>query len=205
VQVTANTRKTVARACSSGESSLEASEIFSPSNDFEGSTSINIFKRGWVRLVEEYTSSNLTHDSDKLPALAGLVRKIPANSGDTYLAGLWRGSILDTLNLRVAAWEPDHMCDDPKHDTQVPPPRKSKVQFPTCYCAPSWSWASVNTQIQFPYEVLDSKAKLIDYQVLPADNYPFGRLQSGWIKVWVRLFLHFLYTLQYHFIGLHIQ
>jgi hypothetical protein len=161
------------------------------SSDSEGSrqtlSQFDSWNRAWVRLVEEYTSRKLTNDSDKLPALAGLARKLSAHSGETYLAGLWRGSVLDTLNWRVVVQEPDHMCDDPEHDAQLPPPRKADVKSLTCYGAPSWSWASINAQIEYPYGVLHSKAKLVDYHLVPVDSDPFGRLQSGWIKIWVRL------------------
>lgn len=142
----------------------------------------------WTRLIKGYTRRELTRDQDKLPALAGLAKTISANSGDIYLAGLWRGSILQTLGWQVSVYEPNHMCDDPEHSTFLPLPTKPKVQSPASYRAPSWSWAAIDAEIDFKYSLEKFMAKVIDCQVIPANSDPFGRVQSGWIKIFVSFY-----------------
>jgi hypothetical protein len=151
------------------------------------SVSNQLWSYAWTRLIEEYSRRELTRAEDKLPALAGIARTISACSGDTYLAGLWRGSILETLLWRVSVSESHHMCTDPHHDALLPPPAKSKVQSPTCYRAPSWSWAALDAHVDYSCCGLFEKsiAEVVDCQAVPADSDLFGRLQSGWIKLFV--------------------
>src|SRR5204862_4160395 len=142
--------------------------------------------RAWIRLVEEYSARDLTRDQDKLPAMAGLARKIAAWSGDTYLAGLWRSSLLKSLSWQVFVDEPDHLCNDPEHDAQLPSPTKSKVVAPSSYRAPSWSWAAFDARVKYQYAFEGPVAQVLGCEVIPARSDPFGRLQSGWIKLLVR-------------------
>lgn len=43
----------------------------------------------WMQVVSEYTSRNLTHSSDRLPALSGVAARVNEHRGRKYLAGLW--------------------------------------------------------------------------------------------------------------------
>jgi len=145
------------------------------------------WRLAWVRLVEAYTSRKLTHDQDKLPALAGLVRKISTHISDTYLAGLWRSSILETLNWRVFVDEPDVLSED-RELIPLLKPQKSEVRSPSRYRSPSWSWAAIDARVHFTHFDKPIMAKFVDCELIPASSDPFGRLQSGWIKLAVRFF-----------------
>ena len=60
----------------------------------------------WTAIVKDYTRSNLTYDSDKLVAIAGLAKatlRVMDVSNDSYLAGLWRKDLAVDLLWRVAA------------------------------------------------------------------------------------------------------
>ncbi|KAH8683333.1 heterokaryon incompatibility protein-domain-containing protein, partial [Tricladium varicosporioides] len=72
----------------------------------------------WMKLVEDYTSRDLTFERDKLPACL---------TKDYYLAGLWRKDLLVLFLWRVT-FGYNKMISD----------RTTQCQ------APSWSWASIN-------------------------------------------------------------
>ncbi|KAH7074279.1 heterokaryon incompatibility protein-domain-containing protein [Paraphoma chrysanthemicola] len=135
----------------------------------------------WTRLVEEFSKRKLTKDFDKLPALSGLANLIAANTGDTYLAGLWKSTLMTELSWSVKAFEPHHSCDDPKHDASMPAAHKSTVKYPSQYRAPSWSWASIDAEIDYIGSNSDGErlASLIDVSVKALGKDPFGRLASG--------------------------
>ncbi|KAK4569613.1 hypothetical protein LTR86_003376 [Recurvomyces mirabilis] len=78
----------------------------------------------WYSIVQIYSSCDLTHSSDRLPALSGLARRCAGLMNDRYLAGLWEEHLLYSLQWLVK-----------KPVTQ---PRAA------VYRAPSWSWACVD-------------------------------------------------------------
>lgn len=79
----------------------------------------------WDIIVAEYTRCNLTNTTDKLPALSGLASVYQANTGQTYLAGLWKEDLKNGL-----LWFAQPMPN------QIKPPSQSE------YLGPTWSWVS---------------------------------------------------------------
>lgn len=121
----------------------------------------------WRRTIDEYSRKDLTYRSDKLPALSGLARAFSITSPGTYLAGLWRNSLLDDL-LWFAL------------------PRNQGLAFRNSqYRAPTWSWASLdNASISYHHD----RARTISYQaeVVKAETVlsgpdPTGAVSSGFI------------------------
>lgn len=53
--------------------------------------------RSWHRFVRSYTGRELTNPKDRILALSGIAKKYPAALEDTYLAGLWKNSLLKEL------------------------------------------------------------------------------------------------------------
>ncbi len=103
------------------------------------------FNKRWYDLVSAYSRGGLTNPSDKLVALAGVADAVQRGSGLPYLAGLWRHRAA-ALGLLWVIWEP-------------PSARQA------LYCAPSWSWASVNGRVSLlPQVQIDYNAyrKVID-------------------------------------------
>ncbi|KAL9562332.1 hypothetical protein ACKAV7_013415 [Fusarium commune] len=47
----------------------------------------------WINLVKTYSKCSLTCPDDRLMAMAGIAEMFKKNTGDEYLAGLWRGQI----------------------------------------------------------------------------------------------------------------
>ncbi|KAM0356685.1 hypothetical protein ACHAPK_008813 [Fusarium culmorum] len=96
-------------------------DLYSLANESTGTSS-----RVWHDLLQEYTSRDLTFESDRLVAFAGIAAlyqnfaKLPPGS---YLAGLWRQVLLEDLLWSVLDGR--------------------KVLPPQLYRGPSWSWASV--------------------------------------------------------------
>lgn len=58
--------------------------------------------RSWHGIVQEYTNLNLSYPSDRFPALSGLAKAIMAQTGDQYLAGLWRSSFLSDISWQAS-------------------------------------------------------------------------------------------------------
>jgi len=83
--------------------------------------------RLWSNLVRDYSNCALTRADDKLPAFAGIASLFGEVTGDVYLAGMWRSSLLEQLNWWV---------DQPR------------CRISTVYRAPSWSWASLDGPIR---------------------------------------------------------
>ncbi|KAH7316886.1 heterokaryon incompatibility protein-domain-containing protein [Stachybotrys elegans] len=84
--------------------------------------------RAWWDLVERYAPLNLTHRTDRLPALSGLAKQMAKKRASSrYIAGMWEDSLdADLLwSRRGSSWP-------------ATKPVNSSV-----YVAPSWSWASI--------------------------------------------------------------
>jgi hypothetical protein len=84
----------------------------------------------WGRLVQSYTTLEITEVSDRLPAIAGIAQRFAPYMGDMqYSAGLWQdpSGILTTPQL---LWF-----------TETPAPRPAACETPT------WSWASVASPV----------------------------------------------------------
>lgn len=146
----------------------------------------------WKKIVAIYTGTNITKDTDKLVAISGIATHMKTHIGsgtDEYLAGLWSGHFAAQL-----LWQAVH----------VPPVqgilRKCR---PSVYCAPSWSWASVNANILFDSFISRESriqrvsstnhnqcplVNILSRWVIPASEFaPFGHLTSGEIRLQGRL------------------
>jgi hypothetical protein len=85
----------------------------------------------WRRIIEDYILLDLTHESDRLPALSGLASFFEAQfpASGKYMAGLWEGDL-----ARDLLWE----CEF--NGSNVAIPFRQRHSEPH---APSWSWASL--------------------------------------------------------------
>ncbi|KAF5622381.1 tol [Fusarium tjaetaba] len=84
----------------------------------------------WHRSVQEYSRLNLTYESDKTIALAGVAQRMQrTRPDDRYLAGIWEKHL--PLDLLWMVW---------------PTP---KIKKPRLARYPSWSWASVSSQVMW--------------------------------------------------------
>jgi hypothetical protein len=91
----------------------------------------------WFRMVEDYSNRNLTVETDKLPALAGLAQRENTVRKSSYIAGLWAEDLPSALLWRFSSWSARESID------------ANATTRPAEYLAPSWSWASVNGPISY--------------------------------------------------------
>ena len=81
----------------------------------------------WLRMVELYSSCEMTKSYDKLPAIAGIANVWPVPQADAYHYGIFKSNVCNSL-----LWL-----------------RNDKCVIRRTGRAPSWSWASVDGEVQF--------------------------------------------------------
>jgi hypothetical protein len=136
----------------------------------------------WPTVVNAFTRRDLTVETDRLPALGGVIAEMlrGTKEGDEYLAGLWRGSLFEDL-----LWEVDVMFAE----------KETKWRRPGRYRAPSWSWASVEGPVRMEikreeawggmYKTED--VRLVEAKVEPvSERNPYGEVKGGWLKLRTR-------------------
>lgn len=125
----------------------------------------------WYRLVSLYSKRDLSFRKDALPALSGLAHAfhhVYANK-DTYVAGLWLRDF-----MRGLLW----MTKD-----------SSKATRTLEYGSPSWSWASMIGELDWPSRTIDRHchynyaAELLDAQTTTDSTDPMGSTKGGTIKL----------------------
>lgn len=133
----------------------------------------------WERVIREYSRRDVTHEEDRLVALAGIASRFAETQGnkDVYLAGLWRSRIREEL-----LWTPSQLSSEPS--------------LPSVYVAPSWSWASVKTPEGIKW-ALDQEGEhddrfgqghtyveIIECETtVKTSELPFGEVTSGRIRL----------------------
>lgn len=95
----------------------------------------------WYQIVMDYTSCNLTYNSDKLPAITGLSNELLAANkvrNERFLAGLWQSDLAyGMLWIVVRSWMIKSVLDKGNE-------------------APSWSWASTVGRVTWNRTAEDS-------------------------------------------------
>ncbi|KAJ4985521.1 hypothetical protein SVAN01_08992 [Stagonosporopsis vannaccii] len=115
----------------------------------------------WRRIVQEYSTKKLSNEADIFPALQGIAKSLH-HQGD-YYAGFWE---TESLLLDLLWTNQDAIA-------------------PKMWRAPSWSWASVQGQIEFPRydDHLESLASILSINTVPLGSDPFGQLASGQLRL----------------------
>lgn len=128
----------------------------------------------WYSLLYSYYPRQLTKSSDKLPALSGIARTIEEETGDKYVAGMWRSQLIEGL-----IW-------------QAMGTLRGATKSPLEYRAPSWSWASMDGpfgNLGLGEDFLDENARwvdvatVIDCRVELKGENPYGEVKSGWLEI----------------------
>jgi hypothetical protein len=162
---------------SNHENILKLNDPFGSQGDDGSSAAESISKveqniyRYWAKVIQVYSSCNLTFQKDKLVAISGVAKALSGlfPNGTKYLAGLWAPNIVQDL-LRV-------------RNSKTPTVR------PTSYRAPSWSWASIdggvacNDLTRFSFDVT-----MIESKIVLAGDDTFGQVKSGLIRLYGPLF-----------------
>ena len=149
------------------------------------SPNLDLCLSNWKRVVQQYTHGQLSYESDKLVAIAGLAKhmqRVLLTPNITYLAGLWSFELIDWLMWRVS---------------ETLRPLSSKA-----YRAPSWSWASVEGEVEWrPYRSSNVRAGISKVDIWPDSTSnqlygasvveartnptsdPFGSVHGGYIQI----------------------
>lgn len=150
-------------------------------------------EKDWDKVVSEYTGLELTFETDRLAALAGLASRAHQFRQDQrYLAGLWENDLLESL-----LWTADTRSDAYAKTKRIRPA-----------IAPSWSWASVTGRITFDLKKAwgSHPCGLQDLQI----HYPvsqvntYGSVTGGCLTVTAQLFSIRLTDIRYTFSEYHI-
>ncbi|KAH0537763.1 hypothetical protein FGG08_005511 [Glutinoglossum americanum] len=139
-------------------------QIRTPSGPSEGPYRI------WKHIVRSYMECGLTKREDKLVALSGVAKEIGVLLNDEYIAGLWRKDLLNELTWTVF------------HGSVLDVLRSYR---PAKYRAPTWSWASVEGRVVFPWLLQAGPAlcAVLEAKVDAKSNDITGQLCGGYLKI----------------------
>lgn len=98
----------------------------------------------WYMTAQLYSNCKLTYGTDRLPALAGLARLYGKRLGYEYCAGLWKEDL-----ARGLTWYRSHPPRSFEREGKDIRDYKITDLAPDHF--PSWSWASCNYPISYPY------------------------------------------------------
>ncbi|KAH8742398.1 heterokaryon incompatibility protein-domain-containing protein, partial [Hyaloscypha finlandica] len=119
----------------------------------------------------------LSVSTDMLPAISGLARLVNSTINSEYLAGMWRDGLeWALLWFRTASENPPA-----RSSSQRPEPEK--------YVAPSWSWASIASpvdwrlNIQYQYPDVLPRFAIEETAVKLAGDDPFGIVESCSLRI----------------------
>jgi hypothetical protein len=136
----------------------------------------NIHAR-WLEVVGAYSRLDLSYETDKFPAISGLAHEFQRQTGDEYLAGLWKSDLHRSLLWRPAGVD------------NLSIPSNLLRRQPKQWRAPSWSWASWDGYINGSLAIWHQRVKykhdifILEAGIVPAEDDVMGRLKGGHIRV----------------------
>ncbi|KAF1851512.1 HET-domain-containing protein [Cucurbitaria berberidis CBS 394.84] len=113
----------------------------------------------WSYIITEFTARNVTYDSDRLIAIAGIAKALSPTLQSGYIAGQWTFSTLGLL------WYPNDST------------RCRRPKLAAGHNVPSWSWASVEGS-----PIFFDNASAMDL-ACRASFGPKGKRASAWSPV----------------------
>jgi hypothetical protein len=133
-----------------------------------------------------YSGSDLSYETDRLPALAGIaydVAKTTDTPGEQYLAGLW----LQTLHVDLIFYFPQAPYGSWEEMMSTLSSREE-------YLAPSWSWASCGWQKFYLESRDDDWEQAAAWSEVSAWTVPtginlFGQVSSGTVRMTTKTYL----------------
>ncbi|KAF1926103.1 uncharacterized protein M421DRAFT_7326 [Didymella exigua CBS 183.55] len=123
----------------------------------------------WHRIVEQYSTRELTMPADKLPAISGIASKIRKATHSEYIAGLWKSNLAFDL-----LWQ-----------RTVPTPTDGDSHALETWRAPSFSWSSLNAPVTYYTPDDDERATsrssitLVSSTVIPTGLNPLGAVSGA--------------------------
>lgn len=144
----------------------------------------------WYELVAVISPSNFTDRRDILPAIAGVARRVHEFTKHRYLAGLWEEDLFCGL-LWDTRPSTDHLI---RRSTSASLPQLLKAIKKADSIAPSWSWASRRSFLEFRIanqslmtcrvrRHLRADTRILQSRVLVDGVNPYGRIRSASISL----------------------
>jgi hypothetical protein len=116
------------------------------------------FGRQWTTIVRHYLKLKLTHSSDRLPALSGIIKCVQKKDTGKYIVGMWEKDIMYQLSwYHDPQHEPDHYIRP--HSTE-----------------PTFSWITSPSPVLWPYasDGIMTRCQFISSTGTPATSNPYG-------------------------------
>jgi heterokaryon incompatibility protein (HET) len=170
------------------EGLLQLSEAMKRGPDF-------VTREYWHQVVERFSGLEISYQSDRLPALAGIAKLIQEETGNEYVAGHWRESLPSSL-LWFRIHGAPALPPPPSSQSSPPRPTGTVSRLPD---APSWAWSSTTAQVKFtslyetnfPHRPVDGyqiTAQVVDLSTKPKTPLnPFGWLSLCRLSLRCRL------------------
>lgn len=137
----------------------------------------------WERMLEDYGYRLFTVIEDKLPAISGMAKYIADETGDEYLAGLWKSQLPSAL-----VWYA-HYHKYVEYHIELSD-LLNKLRSPTPYIAPSWSPFRLDIGFRRGFrrhlwrKSTDTyKSTVVDAIVKSDGENAFGRVREGRIRI----------------------
>jgi hypothetical protein len=120
----------------------------------------------WKRVVERYSTTQLTKHKDRLYALAGIAQTLKKRIGGQYVAGMWEIHLASQL-----LWQVPPVVHK---DRSIHYPSKRPDYEPGDVHAPSFSWAAVYTpggiKCSETYSGSDVRIDIVKFHGIPNKN-----------------------------------
>jgi Heterokaryon incompatibility protein (HET) len=126
----------------------------------------------WYRKISDYAARQITYNSDRFPAIAGLAKEVAAHTAYQYKAGLW----LEDVHAGLL-WNAPCLGVDASH-------------------APTWSWAVIDNRrhklrkhgwngvVSSCFVTNDEyRANIVEIYVKNVNDDPFGQVESAYIII----------------------
>ncbi|KAI1416278.1 HET-domain-containing protein [Hypoxylon sp. FL1857] len=138
----------------------------------------------WIEIRSQYAQRSLSFPTDKLSAISAIAAIAAEENGMTYLAGLWKESLLTDLQWYYI------FRSNPTNSLL---PVTAAQEYENEYIAPSWSWASVRYNNGSLYPKQSRKwttdrpwhSKILGCEVglIDGSDFVFGPVKSGYLDI----------------------
>lgn len=139
-----------------------------------------VYYSEWEKMLHDYGHKLFTVIEDKLPAISGMAKYIADETGDEYLAGLWKSQLPSAL-----VWYAN-LDQNFKYHIELPD-LLNMLHSPKPYIAPSWSPVRLDVGVRrgFPqiYKRHAEESTVVDAMVSSVGENPCGRVQYGRIRI----------------------
>jgi hypothetical protein len=131
----------------------------------------------WKIITELFSTTSLTYDEDVLPCLSAMAQRIHKLTGQTYLAGIWKEQLPESL-LWSRRGRHARRCRRGQPESTLDMVSEQNKQT---YIAPSFSWTCLASQIHWwkLHAEAQVKVQVIDAKSTPRGEDVFGEVSDA--------------------------